>query len=100
MFAHIRDLMSALEKWKGSLLIDRGPAPPPRPPPVSLLLSCSHLIPLLFSFTDLDVEGWSHRAATDRRGAFHCLVDGEADTNGGRCCGWEDAGNEMEEAAT
>lgn len=96
---HIRDLMSALEKWKGRLLIDRGPVPP-LPTLVSLLLSCSHLIPLLFSFTDLDVEGWLHRAVTDRRGAFHCLVDGEVDTNGGRCCGWEDAGNEMEEAAT
>lgn len=72
---HNRDLMSALEKWKLSLLIDSAfstrvqPSPPPFPPRVTF--------PLLLSFTVLDVESWSHRAVADRRGAFHCLVDGK-----------------------
>lgn len=70
---------------------------------MSLFLSCSHLVPLLFSFTDLDVEGWSHRAGTDRRGPLHYLVDGEVDTNGGHGAAvgrMRAESKEMEEAAT
>lgn len=94
---HIRDLMFALEKWKGSLVIDRGPAfPLPLPPSLGVTF------PLLLSFTDLAAEGWSHRAVTDRREAFHCLVDGRSTP---MACGaavgrMRAMSKEMEEVAT